>query len=224
MDSDISTLRTRSSLLEGIKDPANQKRWADFVDTYSDLIRTGARRVGLRTDEIEVVVQTVLIEVSQKIGEFAYDRSKGKFRSWLNRVTTCRAIDQLRKRRKHEENKLHKSPDDPGNTPTIDRQEDLDETGLMKLIDEEWTRALLENTLKRVRARVSPEQYQLYDARMVKGWEVVKVAKVFSVTKNQVSIANTRIGKLVREEGRKVAEEMNNPDMPPVHPGLNKPS
>ena len=212
--------RTRQSLLDGIKDPENHKRWADFVDTYGGLIRNGARRTGLRNDEIEDVVQTVLVEVSRKAGEFTYDRSKGKFRSWLSTVTARRAIDQLRKRRPTEELKLHRPPGDNRHTRTVERYEGPDEADLAKTIWEEWLRALHDNTLKAVRAIVAPEQYQLYDAYVLKDWPVERVAKVFGVTPNQIYIAKTRVGKVVEEEGRRVAAEMDSPDMPPEHPSI----
>ena len=121
--------RTRSSLLEGIKDPENHRAWADFYDRYSGLIRDGGRRAGLRDDEVEDLVQTVLIEVCSKIGEFAYDRSKGKFGGWLRTLTARRAIDRLR-HRSTEPPTAHRPPGDTRDTATLDRQPDPNPTEL----------------------------------------------------------------------------------------------
>ncbi len=209
--------RTRSRLLEGIKDPDNQQAWGEFYDRYSGVIRDGARRTGLRPDEVEEVVQTVLIEVSKKIGEFAYDRSKGKFGGWLSRLTARRAIDQFRKRKAYEEHKIHRPPDSTGDTRTIDRQKDMDLDGAERVMHEEWVRALHDETLKAVRTLVSPEQFQLYDAYVLKDWAASKVAKTFGVTTNQVYIAKNRVGEVVREEGQRVAKEMECPTLPPPH-------
>jgi RNA polymerase sigma-70 factor (ECF subfamily) len=218
--------RTRISLLEGIKDPANNRRWTDFYDSYSELIRTVARRSGLREDEAEDVVITVLVEVSRKIGEFAYDPSKGSFRSWLCTVTRRRAIDQFHKRRPASEKQVHRSADDDRITGTLER--DLDPwdgkpiTDFDKLIDSEWKQAVLDNALKRARARVTPEKYQLYDAYAVQEWTVEKVCKTFGVNANQVYMAKSLVQKIVDEEVSTVAAEMDNPSIPPEHPTLAK--
>lgn len=210
--------RTRSSLLEGIKDPDNQQAWAEFYDRYSAVIAGGARRAGLRADEVEDVVQTVMIEISKKIGDFAYDRSKGKFGGWLSRLTARRAIDQFRKRKAYEEHKVHNRADMADGTGTIDRQEDMDVDGVERLVHEEWLRVLHDKTLEAVRARERPQQFQLYDAYVLKEWPVTKVVATFGVTDNQVYIAKTRVGAVVAEEGKRVAEEMEHPEIPVPHP------
>lgn len=207
--------RTRSSLLEAIKDPENSEAWQRFSDLYARVIRYAARqKTSLREDEIDVVVNTVLIEVRNKIGDFVYDRSNGKFRNWLHTVAKRRAIDMYRKRPPAEEKKIHRHPEDARKTATLDRFEDMDQSGMERLMDEEWMRALYDLTLQVVRERVTAEQFQLYDAYVLKEWPVERVAKTFGVTPNQIYIAKTRVGKIVQEEGRRVAEEMDSLDVP----------
>ena len=210
--------RTRLSLLEGIKDPENRRRWEEFAGKYSGLIANSARMAGLRADEVEDLVQIVLLEVSAKIGEFAYDPSKGKFRGWLKTLTVRRAFDQTRKRERATELSVHRRPENEGDTGTIEGLEDLDQSALERAIDEEWMRALSDSTLKAVRERVSPEQFQLYDAYVVQDWPVKKVQKVFGVNANQVYTARTRVSKVVKEEGARIAKEMDSPEMPPEPP------
>ena len=216
--------KTRLSLLEGIKDPSNQKRWMEFHEKYSKLIRDVALRKGLRHDEAEDLVQTVLIEISQKIGDFKYDRSKGQFRSCLKTIASRRCIDAIRKRRPAEENKQHRSPSDQRDTNTIDRITDHNESDLETIIDDEWKRAILTATLQRVREKVTPQQYQLFDSYVLKEWPIEKVSSTFGVTPNQIYIAKTRVGKIAEEEGARVTEEMDAPDIPSnqSNSGLNE--
>ena len=210
--------RTHPSLLEGIKNPENRSRWEKFAGKYTKVIEGCGRRAALRDDEIKNLVQVVLIEVSAKIGEFSYDRSKGTFKGWLKKLAARRAIDQIRKRVRVEEYKIHRGPDESEGTGTIERQADLDQSDLERAIDEEWVRALHDNTLNAVREQVGPEQFELYDAYVLQDWPVDKVQKVFGVNANQVYLARTRVGKVVKEEGLRIAAEMDHPDMPPEQP------
>jgi RNA polymerase sigma factor (sigma-70 family) len=210
---DFGSDRTRSSLLEAIKDPENSLAWQRFSDLYAGIIRNAARRAGLREDEIEDVVQIVLIEVSNKIRNFDYDRSKGKFRGWLCTLAARRAIDKFRKRQRAEEKMSHRHPADNRKTTLMNREEDMDESGVERFMDKEWKRAFYDLTLQGVRKRVTADQFQLYDAYVLKEWSVEKVSKTFGVTPNQIYIAKTRVGKIAQEEGERVAEEMGSPDL-----------
>lgn len=218
--------RTRRSLLEGIKDPENKRCWTEFYDRYAELIRSAARRAGLRDHEAEDVVSTVLVEISRKMGEFAYDPSKGSFRGWLRKLTARRSIDQFRKRKPASERQVHRFAPDERKTATLDGHLDpwdgARSTDLDKLIESEWNQAVLDQALNRARARVTPERYQLYDAYAVQDWTVEKVCKTFGVNANQVYMAKTLVQKIVDEEVLAVAAQMDNPTIPPEHPTLVK--
>ena len=210
--------KTRRSLLDGIKDPNNQRRWTDFYDMYSKLIQTVGIRMGLRYHEAEDLVQIVLIELSHKIEKYSYDSSKGKFRSWLCTIVKRRAIDMRRKRRPAEENKAHRAPNDTRNTGTLDRLEDSSYTGMDLLMDDEWNHAVFVNTLKAVREKVGPEQYQIYDAYVLKEWPVEKVKRVLGASPNKVYKAKSRIYKIIKQVMPRIAADMDTPDIPPPHP------
>lgn len=203
---------TRLSVIEGIKDPDDRRRWEQFAGIYGPLLERGLRLNGLRDDEIEDVVQETLIRVCRKIGD--YDRSKGKFGVWLRQVAVNLAVDRVRKRRPCEERKAHRPPSDERDTATCDRLESPDETELDRRIHDEWAREVKERTLAAVRKRVTPKQYQVYDAYVVRGWPVDKVVKTLGVTANQIYIAKTRVGAVVEEEGRRIAAEMDAPELP----------
>lgn len=204
---------TRISVIEGIKDPDNRRRWEQFADTYVPILTRGLRVNDLRDDEIDDVVQQTLIRVCRKIE--GYDRAKGKFNVWLRKVAVNLALDAIRKRRPYEERKVHRPPEDDRGTDTCGRIECPDETELDRAIHDEWARALKEKTLEAVRERVSPEQFQLYDAYVIQGWPVEKVSKTFGVSDNKVYIAKTRVGEIVKEVGLRIADEMDRPEIPP---------
>jgi len=210
--SGAASIGTSPSLLEGIKDPKNNRRWAMFDILYADFIRRLAlsHKVRLRPHEAEEVVQNVLIEVSRKIGEFDYDPSQGGFRKWLAGVTyyKCMEINRKRSGEEAKQGQVHRRPDDSGDTNTIDRIADPHESDFEKVIDDEWDRAFLAATLKRVKEMVEPIHYQIYDSYVLKERAAEEVSKTYDVTKQVVFNVKSRVGKIVQEQGMIMAAEM----------------
>ena len=48
--------------------------------------------------------------------------------------------------------------------------------------------------------KVSPKQYQIFDAYVLKGWDVSKVRKELDVSMAQVYLAKHRVGGMVKKE------------------------
>src|ERR1043165_6048157 len=90
---------TRKSLLNRLKDSADQESWQLFFDTYWRLIYKTAVESGLTDAEAQEVVQETMIRVWKKMPTFQYDPVKGSFKSWLLHLTGWRITAQLRKRR-----------------------------------------------------------------------------------------------------------------------------
>ena len=54
--------------------------------------------------------------------------------------------------------------------------------------------------LERVKARVSPRQFQIFDCYVLKGWGVTKTADALGINAAQVYLAKHRVGNLVKKE------------------------
>ena len=70
------------------------------------LVRGHLRRKGLKTDDVEEVTQIVFAKLSQALPDFDLDKQRGRFRTWLWRVTCNALLDWLRseqRRRKLED-------------------------------------------------------------------------------------------------------------------------
>src|SRR2546423_12975097 len=89
---------TSVSLLERLREPAQQDAWGRFVDLYTPLIYYWARRVGLPPEEAADLVQDVLTLLVQKLPEFQYDPQKS-FRGWLRTLTLNKWRGNRRRRR-----------------------------------------------------------------------------------------------------------------------------
>ena len=191
-------LPTRRTLLKRLKDLDDSDSWRDFFDTYAGLIFGYALRYGLTQDEAEDVVQETVIEVSRKMPTFEYD-PKGSFKAWLLNTTRWRIQDQLRRRRGRAV--IGPDPSD-GKTQTalIDRIPDPSGDYLEQMWEEEWHKNLMTTAIDRVKARVNPRQYQVFDLYVVKEWPAEKVAETLRVSKGQVYLAKLKISRMLRKE------------------------
>lgn len=74
------------------------------------------------------------------------------------------------------------------------------ETVLNLIWDEEWEKNLLSAALERVKRRVDPGQFQIFDLYCTEGWPVLKVAQTLGVSVGRVYLAKHRVGRLLRKE------------------------
>ena len=77
---------TRPSLLERVRDPANEAAWAEFDRSYGELILRYCHRCGLQHSDAEDVRQIVLMSLASALRSFEYRPQRGRFRSYLGRV------------------------------------------------------------------------------------------------------------------------------------------
>jgi RNA polymerase sigma-70 factor (ECF subfamily) len=69
-------------------------------------------------------------------------------------------------------------------------------------------RPLLEGALRKVRPRVDPQKYQIFDFYVNKDWPAEKVAACFGVSVEQVYQAKHRITEMIRAEVKRIEKEM----------------
>jgi RNA polymerase sigma-70 factor (ECF subfamily) len=130
---------------------------------------------------------------------FKYDSASGSFKGWLLRATGWRITDQFRKRQRGIDQQNSESPADEG-TATIDRVPDPAGLALEVAWDEEWDKNLMEAATDRIKRRVDPKQYQIFDLHVFKGWSVSKVARTLNVNPGRVYLAKHRITHLIKKE------------------------
>jgi RNA polymerase sigma factor (sigma-70 family) len=191
-------LATRRSLVERLADWGDRKRWQEFFDTYSKLIYSAARKSGLTDTEAQEVVQETVITVAKAIDKLNYDPAIGSFKGWLLQITRWRIADQFRKREPGEAKHPRSLGDDL--TATIERIPDSSVIDLEALWEKEWQENLFEAAITRVKKKVDPKQFQIFDCYMRKEWPAEKVAKQLNVNIGQVYLARHRVAALLKKE------------------------
>lgn len=205
-------LPTRRSLLVRLKNADDQAGWQEFFDNYWRLIFSVARKAGLSESESEEVVQETVVAVSRQMAGFEYD-PKGSFKAWLLKITQRRIVDQIRKRPPWE----NASADDPASGTSGSRLVErlaAPQPDVGSIWDEEWRQNLLHTAMQRVKAIVTPRQYQMFDLYAVKEWPVREVARSLNVSTARVYLAKHRISRMVRDELRRLTRQFETSDGP----------
>ena len=200
-------LPTRHSLLSRLKSWDEQDSWREFFETYWRLIFDTARKAGLDEASAQDVVQETVVSVAKEMPGFRYDRSRGSFKGWLLLITKRRIADAFRRRYRRGEGRTV-DVDDPSVASELAELQDGPGANLDAVWEAEWKSHLAEAALERVKRRVKPEQFQLFELSVLRNWPVATITKALGVSSMQVYLARHRVGKALREESRRIEENL----------------
>jgi RNA polymerase sigma-70 factor (ECF subfamily) len=199
--------KTRKSLIARLDNWEDQKTWDEFYQTYWRLIYAVAIKAGLRPEEAFDCVQETILSIAKQSKKKLYDPEQGSFKTWLMNITRWRINDQFRKRKK-DTAMMGGEWDDERKTAVIDRIEDPNGDVLSRLWDVEWKKNVADAALARVKAQVSPKQYQIFDFYVIRQWDPQKVQEKLNVSMAQVYLAKHRVGAVLKKELAKLEDEM----------------
>jgi RNA polymerase sigma-70 factor (ECF subfamily) len=204
---------TRATLLQRLKNWQDQSSWQEFFDTYWKLIYDLSRQSGLNEVEAEDVVQETMIAVARHMPTFKYDPAIGSFKGWLFNLTRWRITDQVRKR-----NPLALSEALPADeqcaddtaaaAAAVERVIDPESGELEQRWNADWEKHLFAAAVARVKRRVDPEKYQVFDVYVNKEWAPEKVAASFGITVEQVYLIKHRVTDMIKAEVKRLEREM----------------
>jgi len=199
--------KTRKSLIARLDNWEDQKTWDEFYQTYWRLIYSVAIKAGLRPEEAFDCVQETILSIAKQSKKKLYDPEQGSFKTWLMNMTRWRINDQFRKRKKDTAMIMGEWENDR-KTAVIDRIEDPNGDVLSRLWDVEWKKNVADAALARVKAQVSPKQYQIFDFYVIRQWEALKVQEKLNVSMAQIYLAKHRVGAVLKKELSKLEDEM----------------
>ncbi len=198
--------KTRKSLIARLDNWEDQRTWDEFYQTYWRLIYAVAIKAGLRSEEAFDCVQETILSIAKQSKKKLYDPEQGSFKTWLMNMTRWRINDQFRKRKK-DTAMIEGEWADDRKTAVIDRVEDPNGDVLERLWDVEWKKGIADAALSRVKAQVSPKQYQIFDYYVIRQWDADKVQQKLNVSMAQVYLAKHRVGSVLKKELAKLEEE-----------------
>jgi len=199
---------TRQSLLSRLQNWGDQESWHDFFNTYWRLIYEVALKSGLNESEAQEVVQETVISVAKQMPALRYDPARGKFKGWLLQITRRRIADLVRKR-KQAAGTIGEAAIERLDADGIESVPDPAASGLEAIWNEEWERHLINTAIEKVKKKVKPEQYQLFDLYVLQRWPVGKIRQTLGVSAGQVYLAKHRIGGLLKKEIRLLQSDLH---------------
>jgi len=196
---------TRASLLKRLPNLEDQASWNEFFNIYWKLIYGVARKAGLTDVEAQDVVQETMVSVIKHIPTFKYDPAIGTFKAWLLNMTRWRILDQLRKRLPVS-NKKSKD-DSTVRTSMLEKVIDPKSEDLNTAWNKDWEQTLFEGARAKVKKRVDPQKFQIFDCYVRKEWPAEKVATIFGVSVEQVYMVKHRVMEMIRDEVKRMEKE-----------------
>ncbi len=79
-------ISTHPSLLESLRNPADNDSWRTFDHRYGELILRYCLARGLQHSDADDVRQMVMIKLARAMPRFRYSPARGRFRSYLGRI------------------------------------------------------------------------------------------------------------------------------------------
>lgn len=166
---DAAVVVTRSSLLLRLRRGGDEESWGEFVALYEPLLLRYVRTRGLSEEDARDVVQNIFASLFRSLPNFEFDRAKGRFRTWLYRVTQNAIADWARRLRRER----------AAERAWQERLETLQEAAGSEP-EAEWESAyrkrVLEFSLRQVREKTEPKTWACFEKHVLQGCPGAAVA------------------------------------------------
>jgi RNA polymerase sigma-70 factor (ECF subfamily) len=179
---------TSITLLERLRDQADQEAWSRLVRLYTPLLLHWGRKCGLEPDAAADLIQDVFATLFQKLPEFTYEPGKS-FRSWLRTVTLNHWRDRLRWLR------ARPLPPGDGMLASVAGRDNVAE-----LEEAEYRTHLVGEALRLMQQDFEPPTWQAFWLFTVEGHSAEEVAARLGLTPVKVYGAKFRVLNRLRQE------------------------
>lgn len=180
---------TSSLLLVALFDAANESAWLEFDRRYRRILHGFSRRLGLNANDSADIAQETLVTFFQEYQAGAYDRRRGRLRSWLIGLVK-RHIAAFR--RKQAGRKTQPLPDVISKLP---------DDSLEELWEKERKTQLLQQALAELResTRTSKKTLRAFELYVLRERDAQEVARELGMTLRDVYMAKNRVAERLRE-------------------------
>jgi RNA polymerase sigma-70 factor (ECF subfamily) len=181
--------QTSSTLLLRLRDTTDEASWGEFVGLYEPLLLRYARKMGAADDRARDIVQNIFVALLRKLPTFELDRSKGRFRTWLWRVTRNAVIDAAREAQQQDQ--IRRDMRKGFEEGVEDPDPDWDVT---------FHQRVLEYAKQKVKERTNPNTWACFEEHLVKGRSGAAVGAEMGLPANTVYVYAARVFARVREQ------------------------
>ena len=193
---------TRSSVLRAVANTENEAAWQRLFDLYAGFIFSIARSKGLKPEDADDIVQVVFTDLTRNLPTFQYDRSKGRFRSYLAGLVHWRVTDRLKAGKR-----------DMELMASFEEESKATAAGDAAFEEREWQAAAMEEALRRIKPDVRPEHYAAFVASTVEGQDTETVMRLYGLSRDNLYQIRKRLTAKLRETVEQVLADMDAPDI-----------
>jgi RNA polymerase sigma-70 factor (ECF subfamily) len=200
-------ITTNESLLDRLRADNAQEAWREFFAAYWGVILRYGRKMGLRQDQAEDVLQETMVVLMRKLPEFVYDRRKGRFRNFLLTIVHRRALAVFGREARNPAVAWEEL------SPELVNQVSKDHRVGESEAQARWREALLEEALRRLRCdgRLGAGTLAVFEAYVVRAEPAIQVARRFKMTENSVYQIRNRVLRRVKAEVRRLQQSAGDP-------------
>jgi RNA polymerase sigma factor (sigma-70 family) len=195
--------QTRSSLLLRVADPNDKQSWGEFYEIYHPILIRYVRSRGIEPSDAEDIVQDIFLsKLRGAMGNFQFDRERGRFRTWLFEVT-MNAIRDWGRRRQHQPHVAAGSGEFTGPIiPSVTEE-------LSRQWNELHREQIVKFALKKSREFFEPVTWQCFEQRTLLGRSGSDVAGELGLSVGAVYTNAHRVLEKVRQLCLELDEELN---------------
>ncbi len=188
---------TRLSLLGRLgHQPNDAAAWAEFVDHYGRKVYGWCRKWGLQEADSYDVTQDVLLRLAARMKDFRYDPARS-FRAWLKTLAQHALSDFLEAR--------GRAGQGSGDSRALDFLRSLEaREDLVRQLETEFDREVLELATTRVRQRVEPHTWEAFRLLAHEGLSGAEAASRLGMKVATVFVARSKVQKMLQEEVRRL--------------------
>jgi RNA polymerase sigma factor (sigma-70 family) len=176
-------MSTRASIFLRLKADETASReiaWNEFREQYAPVIDGFARKLGVRTHDIDDIIQDVMLGFFSQSPKFVYDPSVGRFRGYL-KVCTFRAM----KRRAG-------LASGPAQVPL--EQIDPQDVQVEHAWNDVWQQQRLQRALESTRRQYKNSRaFQAFEMHVIRGLSVEEVSRALGVSASTVHHAKSAV-------------------------------
>jgi RNA polymerase sigma-70 factor (ECF subfamily) len=180
-------LQTPLTLLERLRQPGDDAAWGRFVELYTPVLFTWARRCGEDEHDAADLLQEVFIALVQTLPTFTHN-GQSRFRAWLRTLLLNKLRD--RKRRQTRAGRAL------AQRPCEEMLPDVAEL----FWEADYHREVARRALELMQAEFAPTTWKACWDTIVQGRAVEQVAHELGITENAVYIGRCRVLRRLRQE------------------------
>lgn len=170
---------TNPSFLERVKS-GNEKAWSEFYKKYAGMIYHIGQEQHLSPEECDDLTIEVMTVFWKKIDNFLYDPARGKFRSYLGKISNFTVLKIKKRRSKEIQNKAEEEE--------ILSYPECIEDSCMK----EWQDFIISKALEELRLQVDTETYQAFYMSFFQHRPPREIAAITRKSVNNVYVIRSR--------------------------------